>query len=358
MQVVIHFGFYKIAYIFIHRRSGGLSFLRDSGPHVVAPKLGFSLTLEHRFFHVDGYSRHQSVTNICEIEILVEELLNSARQMLLQRTLVRTALGRMLTVDKRIILLAILVGMRKGYLNVLTLQMHNVVQPLAGHVVFQQILQTVTRQDALTIIYKGKPRVQIGVIAQQVFHKLRLEGVAHEQRIIGLEKDVSTCLFRRFLRHIADQYPTFKDCGAHMSVTIATHLKTTAQRIDRFDAHAVQAHAFLESLRVILTTGVQFADRLDKFALRNAAPIIAHTDPEIVLDVDLNLLARSHLELVDAVIQRFLQQHINTVIALASVPQTADVHAGADTDMLHVIQMSDVLVRIGYVVYRGIVFQW
>ena len=55
-----------------------------------------------------------------------------------------SALGGMLTVYKRVILLAVLVGMRKGYLDILALQVNNGVECIAGHTVLQQILKSVT----------------------------------------------------------------------------------------------------------------------------------------------------------------------------------------------------------------------
>ena len=53
----------------------------------------------------------------------VEIFLDGTGNMLFESTLMRTSLSRMLSVDKRVILFTILAGMRKGYLNIFSLQM-------------------------------------------------------------------------------------------------------------------------------------------------------------------------------------------------------------------------------------------
>ena len=137
MQVVIDLGLDEIAHKLVDTRSGRLVFLRHGRPHVVRTQLGLGLALEHRFFHIEGYGRHDTVTDVGELLVLVVELLDGAGDVFLQGTLVRTALGGVLTVHKGIVFLAILVGMSEGNLNVLAFQMHNIIKPFGGHVVLQ-----------------------------------------------------------------------------------------------------------------------------------------------------------------------------------------------------------------------------
>lgn len=59
----------------------------------------------------------------------------------------RTSLSRVLTVHKGIIFFSVLIGMRKGYFNVFSFQVYDVIQPFGGHIVFQQVFQSVAGQD-------------------------------------------------------------------------------------------------------------------------------------------------------------------------------------------------------------------
>ena len=203
VQVVVHLGLDEVAHVFVDAGSGGLVFLGHGGPHVVAAQLCLCLAFEHRLFHVDGDGGHQSVADVGVVEILVVELLNGARQMLLQGTLMCAALCGVLAVDEGVIFLAVLVGMGEGYFDVLALEVDDVVEALAGHVVLQQVLQAVAREDALSVVDEGQSRVEVGVVAQQVLHELVLEAEADEQRVVRLEVDVGAGFLRGVLGDVA-----------------------------------------------------------------------------------------------------------------------------------------------------------
>ena len=111
----------------------------------------------------------------------------------------RTALCGMLSVDERIVFLAVLVGMGKGHLDIVTLQMDDGIQRVVGHAVFQQIFQSMTRENTTTIVHDGQTRVQIGVVAQHVLHNVVLELIVLEQRVVGFKVDVRAVLVLRLL---------------------------------------------------------------------------------------------------------------------------------------------------------------
>ena len=75
-----------------------------------------------------------------------------------------TTLRGVLSVDEGVVLLAILVGVGKSNLDILPFEMDDVVQPLTGHVVFEEVFQTVTRKDSLTIVDKSETRIKIGIV--------------------------------------------------------------------------------------------------------------------------------------------------------------------------------------------------
>ena len=118
------------------------------------------------------------------------------------------------------------------------------------------------------------------------------------------------------------------------------------QRIDRLHTHAIQTYRLLEGLRVILTTCIQHADSLDELTLRNATTIVTNGDTQIVVDGDLQAVASLHLELVDGVVDDFLQQHVDTIFWQRAVAQASDIHSWTGTDVFHVRQVSDIIVSI------------
>ena len=119
MQIVIHLLLDEVADIFVDAYT--------IGSHRQRSEFDLRLTLEHRLFHVDGNGCHDTRTDIA-ILILAEEIADGTGDMLLEGTLVRTALCGMLTIHKRVVLLTILVGMGKGDLDILTLQMDDGVE--------------------------------------------------------------------------------------------------------------------------------------------------------------------------------------------------------------------------------------
>ena len=112
----------------------------------------FRLTLEHRFLDVDGDGGHKTVANIA-VFVFPEKFLDGAGDVLLEGRLMGTALNRVLTVDERIIFLAVLVGVGQRDFDVLALQVDDGVERVVGHSVFQQVFQAVARQDSPTVVH-------------------------------------------------------------------------------------------------------------------------------------------------------------------------------------------------------------
>ena len=184
----------------------------------------------------------------------------------------------MLSVDERMVFLAILIGMRKGYLNVFALHVDDRVEAVVGHVVGEQVFQTVARKDAAAIEDDGQSGVQIGIVAEHRFHDVVVELVVLEQcfAVVGLEIDVSTILVVGLTCLVVGEHTTFEVEFAHLSVTERLHFEVAAQEVHGLHAYAIQSHRLLESLRIVLTTSVQLAYGFDELALRDASAIVAH----------------------------------------------------------------------------------
>ena len=236
--------------------------------------------------------------------------------MLLEGTLVGTALRGVLSVHKRVVFLAILVGMGEGNLDILALHMDDGIDGVGGHRVGEQVFQSVAREDAPAIVHDGQSGVQISIVAQHGFHEFIVEFIVLEQRVVGLKEDKCAALVLSRSSGIAHQFAALEDSRAHFAVAIGTHLEARAQEIDGLDAHAIHAHRFLEGLRIVFTAGIELADGLYHLFLRDAASIVAQRHAQIILDVDFYALALVHAELVDRIVDGFLEQHIDAVFRL------------------------------------------
>ena len=126
MQVVIDLLLDEVAYIFVD----GIA-VRS---HHRRAEFYLCLAFKDRLLHIDGNSGHDTRSDVT-ILILAEKLLDGLGNMLLEGTLVCAALCGVLSVDKRVVLLAILVGMGEGYLDVVTLQVDNGIKRIVGHAV-------------------------------------------------------------------------------------------------------------------------------------------------------------------------------------------------------------------------------
>ena len=340
MEIVIYFLLQEIAHILI---DGFASVRRHCG----TSELNLRLTLKHRLLYVQCNGSHQSVSDVA-ILILAVELLDGSGDMLLEGTLMSTALGGMLTIHEGIVLLAILIGMGKGNLDVFALHVDNLIKTLVGHIIGQEILQTMTAEDAATIVHDGESGVQISIVAEHRLHEIIVERIVLEQGIIRFEEDEGTVLVLGIFRNIALQNTFLKLQMAHLAVAERLYLEMRAEGIHRLHTHTVQADTLLERLAVVLTTGIQHAHSLDKFTLRNTTTIVAHADPQMIFDINLQSGTSAHLELIDRVIYHLFQEYVDSILRQVTITQTTNIHTRTGTHMLHITQVSDVVIGIFY----------
>ena len=340
VQIVVHLLLDEVAHILVDALS--------ARSHLQRSELNLGLRLEHRLLHVDGDGSHEAVTDVRKLVVLREKLLYGACDVLLEGALMGAALRGVLSVDEGMIFLAVLVGMREGNLDVLALHVYDGIERFGGHRVCEQVGKSVARHDAPTVIHYGQTGVEIGVVAEHRLHEIVMERVADEECRVRLEEDVRSVLVLRWLRDVALQHATLKDERPHRAVTVRAYLEAGAERIDRLDAHTVQTHALLERLRVVFSSGVEHADRLNELALRDAASVVADGNALALLHVHFDALSGVHLKLVDGVVHHLFEQDVDAVLRQIAVAESSDVHTRTRADMLHVGEVSDVVVGILY----------
>ena len=160
MHEVVKFLLYEVTDELLHAHASRV------GCYCGRSKTHLGLALEHRFLYIDCDCSHNTVADIAILEVLCrEKIMYCLRHKLLERTLVRTALRCMLSVDKGVVLLAILLCMGKGNLDIRSAKMDNRIESLSCHIVGQEVGKTVTRKYALAVEHDCKAGIQVSVVA-------------------------------------------------------------------------------------------------------------------------------------------------------------------------------------------------
>lgn len=71
--------------------------------------------------------------------------------------------------------------MGKGNINVRPCKVNDGVKPRCCHVVVEKIFKTIAAQDASAVIEDSQARIEVGVVAEHVLHKLTVKSVALER---------------------------------------------------------------------------------------------------------------------------------------------------------------------------------
>ena len=95
----------------------------------------------------------------------------------------------------------------------------------------------------------------------------------------------------------------------------------------------LRPYAELEDVVVVFGTGIDDRDALDDLAEGNAAAVVADLDSPLV-DLDVNLLATAHDELIDGIVDDLLEQYVDAVVGIGTRAEATDVHAGPQADVL------------------------
>ncbi len=139
-----------------------------------------------------------------------------------------------------------------------------------------------------------------------------------------------------------------------LALTEGLHGEVHRQGVHGFGTHTVEPDGLLKRLGIVLSTRIQERHGIHHLAQGDTPPIVAHTH-FAVRHRHLNHLALAHTELVDRVVYRFLNQHIDAVVGVGTVAEFTDIHTGTAANMLAVVEVDDVVVVVsGRRLHRGV----
>ena len=304
---------------------------RDARLNLLRAQLDFGLRLEDRVGHLDRDGGDNRRADVRRVVVLVVELLDGLGDGLAEGGLVRTALRGVLSVDERVVALAVARAVGDGHL----------------------VEQAVLRDVAPAVEPDGQPEVQIGVVLHHLLDILHVVGIGAEDLLVDAEGDEGAVLLVGVL---LPALALFEPLGeGHLVGPAVAHRagrELAREHVHRLDAHAVQTHRLLEGRAAVLAAGVHLRDGRRERVERDAAAVVAHGD-QLPLDRDVDLASGAHDELVDRVVHHLLDEDVDAVVGLRAVAQLADVHARAQADMLAGREGDDGVVAV--VVRRNII---
>ena len=309
-----------------------------------AAELCLCLGFKHRFLDSDGNRCNNAVADIRRIEILFEVVADAFDKTFAEGLLVRSALGRVLTVHKAEVMFAVLVAMREGDFDILCLQMGNRVTERVVYTTFQQVKKPFFACVDLAVHHERKARVQIGVVPDFFFHVGRkIAVVLVENRRVRCKDDFRTGLFVRFAFPVFFDEDTFAEFRSFaFSVAEALNNEFVGKRIYRFCTDTVQTDRLLERFGIIFTAGIHLGNAVHDFTERDSTTVVTHTD-FAVFNRNFNSFAGAHHEFIDRVVDDFLGEHVNTVVRALTVPEFTDVHTRTHPDMFMPLQRFNIV---------------
>ena len=310
VQEVVEFFFDEVVDEFVDRRAVLI--------HQRASEFYFGLRFENRFHHFKANGSHHTRANVAIFEVFIEKLLDGAAHSFAESRLVSAALSGVLTVDKRIVFLAILVGVSDNHLYLVVLKMDRRVERVVAHIFLYEVAEAIARAIFLAVVDYGKSRVEERVVFNHNLHGVVAEREVAENGVVGFEANQSAVFGVVGSRSDAAFFHHLTACKRGVSrhaIAHRLHEATFAKGIGGFEAHAIHTHRTLVVLSIEFTAGVHGSGGTSHVLQRNAATIVANGHL-IVVDCYLNGVAKTGSMFVDSIVEGLFEEDVDAVVAL------------------------------------------
>jgi hypothetical protein len=114
--------------------------------------------------------------------------------------------------------------------------------------------------------------------------------------------------------------------GGKPALTEGRHLEVLGQGIDGLGSHPVQTDGKLKDVGIVLRSGIDDRNTIDYLAQRDTPAEVPDPYQTLLIYRDIYPLAGPHDELIDRVVDDFLQQDVDAVILIGTIAEPADVH--------------------------------
>ncbi len=317
-------------------------------PHVGGTQLGLGLALEDGLLDLNGDGAYNALADVLGLVVLLVKVFECLGDGLAVGGQVRAAVPGVLAVDERGDVLTVAVAVGEYNLDVLSLQVDEGIERGFAHVLRHEVQQAVFALVGYSVEVEGEALLEVGVVFDHGLHKFHVEGETVEHLFVGDEADERSVLLVGGDDGRFQEVAPRKACVGALAVAVGGYVEFHRHGIHGLGTHAVHTHALLEVGVVELAARVELGRGVHHFIKRNAAAIVPHRH-RLVLDGDVDALAEAHGELVDGVVDDFLQEHIDAVSLTVTVAQPADIHTGAPAYMFVPFQGLDGIIVIAVV---------
>ena len=282
---------------------------------------------------LDGDDAKGPVADIDAVEGFLVEFVDALEHALAERALVGAAVGRVLAVDKGAVGFAVAIDVGKGKFEVLALVVSGRIEHRIAGLAVEEVEQALFRLKFLAVEVQAQAPVEAGVVPHPALDELVVEGAFAKDVGIGQKLDVRAvgCVGCSALL-LPFQFAALKEHFGAPTIAVGADDEVGRKRVDGLGADAVEPHAELEDVVVVFGTGVDDRNALYYLAEGNAAAVVADLDEPLV-DLDVDLLATAHNELIDCIVNEFLEQYVDTVVGIGTRAEAADVHTGPQADV-------------------------
>ena len=191
------------------------------------------------------------------------------------------------------------------------------------------------RLKALAIEREREAAIEEGVVPQHVLDELGAEfEVLAEERLVWRElHERAVALVGLRYARLCLELSCFKIHDFRLALTDRLCAIVQRERVHRLLSDAVESDGFLKCLAVVFRACVDDRNAVHELSERDATSVVAHLHVAI-RNLHLDPFSLTHHKLVDRVIDRLFQQHVNAVLCVRAVSESPNVHAWAEADVL------------------------
>ena len=269
---------------------------------ILRAELRLGLRLEDWVVNPHRDRRNDRCADIGRLIVLMVELLDGLSHCLTEGRLVRTALWCVLTIDKRVVCLAIAITVGDNNLDILIHNVNRRIQRLTRKRIVDQVQKTILRDIRLIVKHHREAEVQIGIVLNHLLDILQIVAIWAKDLSVDNELHIGAISLRNStLRAVSELQTLRKGYRASLAISHGTSKEVARQHIHSLDTDTIQTHRLLKGVATILTTRIHLAHRIGKSLQRNTTAIVTNRDL-ITLNLNLDALTSTHNELVDRVI--------------------------------------------------------
>ena len=253
-----------------------LHLLEDPGLDVGVAELVLGLALEDGVLELDRDRRGYALADVLALVLRLVEVVHRLEEALAEGREVRAAVGGPLAVDEGEVLLAVVVRVREGELDLVAPPISDIVQRGVADLRVEEVVEAVLGGEVGAVEGEGEAGVEVGVVPHPLLDELRVVGVVAEDLAVGSELDEgAVALLPRLGLALVLEDALLEARLELAALAIGDDAERGGEGVDGLGADPVEADGELEHVVVVFRARVDDRDGLDDLAQGNAPAVVA-----------------------------------------------------------------------------------